>query len=89
MRVCFCKVESRRARKLCPPHRIWPLLRNSCKVGDLLFPAATKNNVNRILKFTLAKLRFQDARKFTSKSFRLGPTQELLMTGNSWEVAQG
>ena len=72
-----------------PPHRIWPLLRNSCKAGGLLFPDVTRHNANRILKFTLAKLRFQDAHKFTSKAFRRGATQELLMTGNSLEVVKG
>ena len=88
-RLCLCSDDSRRARKLCPPHRIWPLLRNSCREGDLLFPDFTRHNVNRRLKFTLAKLKFSEARKFTSKAFRRGATQELLTTGNSLEVVKG
>ena len=88
-RVCLCSDSSRRARKICPPHRIWPLLRASGGPGELLFPEFTRHNVNRKLKFTLAKLGFPDGHKFTSKAFRRGATQELLMTGNSLEVIKG
>ena len=87
--MCLCSDSSRRARKICPPHRIWPLLGISCGPGDLLFPEFTSHNVNRKLKFTLTKLGFPDGRKFTPNAFRRGATQELLMTGNSLEVIKG
>ena len=58
-------------------------------MGELLFPEFTRRNVNRKLEFTLTKLKFPDGRKYTSKVFRRGATQELLMTGNSLEVAKG
>ena len=88
-RLFICPDDSRRARKLCPPHRIWPLLRASCDEGELLFPEFTRHNVDRKLKFTLAKLKFPEAHKYTSKAFRRGATQGLLMTGNALEVING
>ena len=58
-------------------------------MGGLISPTHTRRNVNRIPKFTLAKVGFKDSRKFTAKAFRRGATQELLTTGNSLEVIKG
>ena len=48
----------------------------------------TRHSFNRIPKFTLAKLKFLDARKYTSEAFRPGAPQELLMAGNPLEAAR-
>ena len=45
--------------------------------------------MNRVLKSPLTKIGFKDSRKFTSKAFRRGATQELLTAGNSLEVIKG
>ena len=47
------------------------------------------DNFNRCLKFILAKAKFKDAPRFTSKAFRRGATQETLQTGNNLETAKG
>ena len=72
-----------------PPHRICPLLRESCVEGEPLYPYFARRNFNRKLKFALAKLKLPEAHKYTSKAFRRWDTQELLMTGNSLEVIKG
>ena len=70
------------------PHATWPVIRARTHPVELVFPKHSKNNMNRILKFNRPTLWFLDARKFTSKAFRRGATQELLTTGNSLEVVK-
>ena len=88
-RACLCSDDSSKAKKICPPHRIWPIIAQRVNVGGLIFPTHTRHNINRILKFTLSKIGFKDGPKYTSKAFRRGATQELLTTGNSLEVIKG
>ena len=72
-----------------PSRRIWRLLRSISRDGGIPLPDFTKRNFNRILKFTLTKLKFPDARKYTSKAFRMGGTQDLLMKGTPLGVIKG
>ena len=88
-RLCLCGDSSHQARKISPPHRIWPLILSRVGRGELLFPGFSRNNVNRILKTTLVKIGFPGGEKFTSKAFRRGATQELLLAGNTLEVIKG
>ena len=71
-----------------PPHRAWPIIRSRTKAGGLLFPGYNKNNINRSLKFTIAKTKFPDAHRYASKAFLRGDTQEILQPGVTIEVTK-
>ena len=88
-RPCLCNDDNPKARRICPPHRFWPLILERTSSGEHTFPSFSKNNVNRLLKTNLMKSGFVDGAKYTSKAFRRGSTQELLQTGNSLEVIKG
>ena len=88
-RACLCADNSNRARKIRPPHRVWPLLMQLSDPVGLLFSHFTKRNCDRIPKFTLAKIQFPDARKYSSKVFRRVSTQKHLLCGNSIDVING
>ena len=88
-RVCLCQDDSPKARRICPPRKIWPVIAQRVEVGGLIPPSFTRRNVNRVLKFTLSKVGVKDSREFTSKVFRRGAAQELLTSCNSLEVIRG
>ena len=88
-RFCTCEDKSESTRRVCHPRLIWPIIAARTEPGELRFPKYTQNNFNRRLKFILTKIKFIDDRKFTSKAFRRGPTQEIVQTGNNLETAKG
>ena len=88
-RPCLCGDKNPRAQKICPPHRVWPLLAERVSSGERVFPSFRKNNVNQLLKLNLRILGFSDGHLYTSKAFRRGSTQELHQSGNSLEVIKG
>ena len=85
-RMCLGADASHQARKICPPHRIWPIIQERASPGELVSPSFARHNSNRILKFTLTRMCFSDGPKYTCKDFHLGASQELLQTGNSLDV---
>ena len=87
-RVCLCD-ESSLGRRICPPHRVWPLIRDRTQAGETLFSQYTKNNFNRNLKMILMKLNFPNGHRYTSKAIRRGATQELTETGKMMQVIKG
>ena len=89
IRDCLCSDDSSEASKICPPRRIWRILRSLCAPDDLLFPGLDRRCFDRILKFALTRMEFHDARKYSDNAFRLGAAQELLTTGNSLEFIKG
>ena len=88
-RPCLCEDSNLRAQRICPPHRIWPLLAERVSSGERVFPSFRKNNVNQLLKLNLRLVGFSDGHLYTSKAFRRGATQELLTSGYSLEVIKG
>ena len=88
-RTCLCNLGSKVGDRICPPHRIWPLIRDRVPAGELIFDQYTKNNFNINLKQVLKKLKFRDAHRYTSKAFRRGATQELSQGGETLEVIKG
>ena len=77
------------AKKLGPPQRVWPLIMAMFGDGGLLFPDCTKNNITRILKFTLTKIGGAVAYKYNSEAFRRGDTHEITQTANSVDFIKG
>ena len=71
-----------------PPRRIWPLIRERTKVGELITDRYTGGYIDRNLKFGLMELRYQDGRKYTSESPRRGATQDLLDTGETPQIVK-
>ena len=85
-RPCFCKLEARSARRLCPVHAIWPAIAARVRCGEMLFPGYTTQNVNTTIKAVLAKLDIPQAELYTSHGFRRGAAQELKERGCQWPI---
>ena len=88
-RPCLCNLRSRLGARICPPHRIWPLIKSRVDPGEPIFSQFTKNNFNTNLKLNLEKLDFKDAHRYTSKALRRGATQELTQKGETLEIIKG
>ena len=82
-RFCTCKEPSDATRKVCPPHKIWPLIAARTEPGEVIRPQYNRNNFNRCLKFILTKTNFAGDQKFTSEAFRRWGTHEILQTCNN------
>ena len=85
-RPCFCPLETKRARALCPVHWFWPWVRNTCQSGDLLFKETNSRNVNRRLRRTFSTLKIPAANRYSSHGFRRGAAQELKENGSQWPI---
>ena len=85
-RPCICSEKNPLARLLCPPHTLWPLIKQRVDTGDLLFPNFTAHKFNLALKALMEDLRFDRAREYSSRAFRRGATQEIKDTGSTLAV---
>ena len=88
-RPLLCQTGSKSGARICPPRRIWPLIRERVRPCELTPNQFTKNNSNANMELVLRKLKFKDAHKYTSKALRRGATQELPQTGETLEVIKG
>ena len=86
-RPCFCPHDTDRAKALCPVHWLWPWVRRTCKPGALLWKKTAGRNLNRCLRFALAKIRTPAANLYSSHGFRRGAAQELKESGPQWPIA--
>ena len=85
-RPCFCHLASPKARKLCPVHVFWKLIRRRVDPGQPLFPAVNRRNFNRILKAVLARMGIPEAERYSSHAFRRGAANELTKRGSQWST---
>ena len=85
-RPCFCPHDTVRAKGLCPVHWFWPWVRRSRQCGALLFDKTNTRNLNRRLRYALAKIRIPAANLYSSHGFRRGAAQELKESGSQWPI---
>ena len=85
-RPCFCKLEAKSAKRLCPIHAFWPAIASRVKCGEELFSGFTPQNVNTTIKAVLHKLGVPHADCYTSHGYRRGAAQELKERGCQWPI---
>ena len=78
MRPCFCRGGILVPASLCPVHAIWPAIIARVEINGLLLPSLQGPNLNRILKKTLERIGFHDARRFATYAFRRGCLVEMI-----------
>ena len=85
-RPCFCSLDTRRARALCPVHWFWHWARKNHKSGQNISRVRNARNVNRRLRQAFTALRIPAANRYSSHGFRRGAAQELKENGPQWPI---
>ena len=85
---CLCRDDNHKARKICPPRAVCPIINQRISQGELVSPKNNKNNLDRILKFGLSRPGFLHAHYCTSLAGRRGATLKFPTAGNSLEVTK-
>ena len=83
MRPCLCASGGLFPSSLCPVHILWGCILRTTSPWDLLFPALTNANINRILKAAFTRAGAVGGQRFSAHCFRRGAANELLRSGPS------